>query len=157
MTDTSIIQVASVNGGLPKLEDQKISDEIETLCKTLATTQKSPEAILGEFNWITEYVVGIGENRPRFDGFKQGIGLEHEAREQMNVRSHLLWMEAAYQKGKSEDGAETFYTGIDMGIFIIPTETRGASVDRTKSELKDEIFTRHFPIECPIVLIEYDR
>jgi hypothetical protein len=156
MAKSSVTQVESVNGGLYKLENKGLSDKIETLCDNFAATTENPETILDEFGWITEYVINIGSNRPRLDGYKNGVGIEHEAREQMNVRSHLLWMEAAYQQEKSENGLDSSATGLDAGIFIIPTDAGGASVDRTKRELEDEIFTRHFQIECPIVLVEYD-
>lgn len=157
MSETSVTQVTSVNGGLSKLKNKGFSDEIKMLCDALAETSENPETVLDEFGWITEYVVSIGGNRPRFDGYKNGVGIEHEAREQMNVRSHLLWMEAAYQQQESDGGLDSLATGIDVGVFIIPTDTRGAKLDRTKRELGDVIFTQHFPIECPIVLVEYDN
>lgn len=155
MPESSVTQVESVNGGLSKLESKELDDEIESLCDSLAETTENPETVLDEFGWITEYVVSIGDNRPRLDGYKDEVGIEHEAREQMNVRSHLLWLEAAYQQERSGDGLNSFATGIELGIFIIPTDTEGASAIKTKRELEDEIFSRYFPIECPIVLVEY--
>lgn len=155
MPETSVTQVESVNGGLSKLESKELDDEIESLCDSLAETTDSPEAVLDEFDWITEYVISIGDNRPRFDGYKDKVGIEHEAREQMNVRSHLLWMEAANQQEKNDHKLDSFATGIELGVFIIPRGTDGASVDRTKRELEDDIFSKYFSIECPIVLIEY--
>lgn len=151
---SAITKVESVNDGLSIIQEKGLSQETQNLCEELAEESNELTSTLEEFGWTTEYTIRIGKNRPRFDGFKESVGLEHESREQMNVRSHLLWMEAAYQREKSDTGLESLSRGIEAGIFIIPADN-DASVERTKRELGDKIFTKYFPIECPIVLIEY--
>lgn len=116
---------------LDKYEDR---DELWLTQKVSEYGSKSCNALLTR----------LGRNRPRFDGFKKRVGLEHETREQMNIRSHLLWAEAGFQTDV-----------IDAGIFVIPSGNFG-SVSRTNRELNDEIFTEYFPIECPLLLVEYN-
>jgi hypothetical protein len=139
-----ISDVSSVNGGLETLRQKILLDEIGEMCNLWRSREGGPNPILAQFNWETEYAFSIGRNRPRFDGFKNRVGLEHETREQMNIRSHLLWAEAGYQSDE-----------IDVSVFVIPSGNDG-SVSRTARELNDEIFTQYFPIECPLLLVEYD-
>lgn len=103
------------------------------------------EKRLEELGWRTEYEFSVGQLRPRFDAFKSRVGLEHERRQQMNVRSHLLMTEVAYWEGI-----------IDACVFIIPAG-RDASVERTERELKGELFTHYFPLQVPLYLIEYGK
>ena len=126
------------------VEERAMTVEIEKLVAEFAETDEKPARVLERHGWETEETVAVGANKPRFDGVKNRIGLEHERREQMNVRSHLLWTEAALRKNV-----------IDAAVFIIPAGNK-ASIDRTFRELNDEIFTRFFPITCPILLIQYD-
>ena len=87
----------------------------------------------------------MGANRPRLDAYKNGIGIEHEAREQMNVRSHLLFSDAMLKQGD-----------IDALVVIISKENH-ATKQRTVNELRDTIFTEHHPLEVPVLVSEYDR
>lgn len=134
----------SINGGREILRQRGLLEEVGEMCEAWRQRERDPNAILSEFGWETEFVFSVGENRPRLDGFKDRVGLEHETREQMNVRSHLLWSEAGFQDGV-----------IDAAVFVIPTGNYG-SVGRTQRELNDEIFSTHFPIECPLLLVEYE-
>ncbi|MGV9103940.1 MAG: hypothetical protein ACOC3C_07490 [Candidatus Thorarchaeota archaeon] len=54
-----------------------------------------------------------------------------------------MMMEAAHKQGL-----------IDAGVFAIPAG-KDASVRRTEKELKGEIFTKYFPLQIPLYLIEY--
>jgi hypothetical protein len=139
-----ITEVVSVNDGKEILRQKALLDQIGEMCDLWRNQEGGPNPVLAEFDWKTEYVFSIGQNRPRFDGFKDRVGLEHETREQMNVRSHLLWIEAGYQSDE-----------IEAGVFVIPSGNYG-SVSRTARELNDEIFTEYFPIKCPLLLVEYD-
>jgi hypothetical protein len=138
-----LTRTESIRDGAAILREKGLLEEIERMCAKIADDEGWTE-VLTDHDWETERVVTVGDNRPRLDGFKDGIGLEHESREQMNVRSHLLWMEAAFQKAI-----------VDTGVFIIPAGPN-ASVKRTNNELNDEIFTDYFPIECPLYLVEYE-
>ena len=139
-----ITEVRSVNERRDIFQQRGLVDEIGDMCELWREQQGSPNGVLAEFGWETEYTFSIGNNRPRFDGFKNRIGLEHETREQMNIRSHLLWAEAGFQSDV-----------IDACVFVVPSGNDG-SVRRTHRELNDEIFTKHFPINCPFLLVEYD-
>lgn len=116
-------------------------------CQEIALIWDKPgrERRLEELGWETEYTFSVGELRPRFDAFKNQVGFEHEKREQMNVRSHLLMTEVAYRKKI-----------IDVCVFVIPAG-RDASVKRTERELKGELFTHYFPLQVPVYLIEYSE
>lgn len=139
-----ISRVESVHDGLAILSEKGLSEEIGEMCEAWSSGDDSINGVLERFGWETEYSFAIGRNRPRFDGFKSRVGLEHETREQMNVRSHLLWTEAGFQSGV-----------VEAAVFVIPSGNFG-SVARTYRELNDEIFRDHFPIECPLLLVEYN-
>lgn len=142
--DSPVTRVSSVNAGQEILQEKGLLDELRDLCAAWSSYDGPPNNVLRQFDWETEYSFPIGRNRPRFDGFKDRVGLEHETREQMNIRSHILWMEAGFQTDV-----------IDTGVFVIPRGSYG-SVRRTENELHDDIFTEHFPIDCPLVLLEYE-
>lgn len=98
-----------------------------------------------------------GLRNPRFDAFHQDwkIGVELEKREQMNVRSHLLFTEIAYLKEM-----------IEVAVYILPIRDKGknqgtkANYGRTLNELSDntEIFSiEYFQLTVPIYLLGYDQ
>lgn len=63
-------------------------------------------------------------------------------REQMNIRSHLLFAEIAYQKRI-----------IEIGVFILPMKGKG-TFGRTVREVTEYgIFTKYFPLKLPLYLI----
>jgi hypothetical protein len=91
-----------------------------------------------------EWSFNAGGNRPRFDAYSEQwkVGIEREMRQQMNVRSHLLFTEMAYRKGL-----------IEIGVFILPMKGQG-TFGRTVRELtKCEVFTKYFPLQVPLYLI----
>lgn len=85
-----------------------------------------------------------GGNRPRFDAYSQEwkVGIEREMREQMNVRSHLLFTEVAYQKGL-----------IEIAVFILPMKGQGTFRRTVQEVTKCEVFTKYFPLRVPLYLI----
>lgn len=145
--DSAITEEVSIRDAESILKDKGLYQELRTLAseigETGADSTKRKERFQA-FGWELEYGYSIGNNRPRFDAFKNRVGVEYERREQMNVRSHLLMMEAAYRQDL-----------IDVGVFIIPSG-RDASVSRTENELRDELFTYYFPIYSPVYLIEHE-
>ena len=63
-------------------------------------------------------------------------------REQMNVRSHLLFAEVAYQKGL-----------IEIGVFILPMKGQGTFGRTVREVTKYDVFTKYFPLQVPLYLI----
>lgn len=122
--------------------DKEVLGDVTTVVDELADGATLEEAFTG---WETEYEVTVGKNRPRLDAYKDGVGIEHEAREQMNMRSHLLFADAMFQQGD-----------IEVLVVIIPAGN-DASKRRTANELHDDIFTEHHPLDVPVLVIEYDR
>jgi len=121
-------------------------------CRAVASrwsgTPKQNSALLLSLGFEPEWSFGAGGNRPRFDGYseKWKVGIEREMREQMNVRSHLLFTEIAFQKGL-----------IDVGVFILPMAGQGRFVRTVRETTEFEIFTRYFPLEVPLYLIGCER
>lgn len=76
----------------------------------------------------------------------QNVAIEHERKEQMRARWHLMKMQAAHERAGTLD--------IDVGVLIFPTE-RDPSLRRTRRELEGPFFTKHFPIHMPVYVIEY--
>lgn len=103
-----ITKVRSVTSGRGILHQKDLLDEVEEMYESWRDREGGPNKVLAEFDWETEYGFSIGKNRPRFDGFEKRVGLEHETREQMNIRSHLLWAETGFQRD-----------AIDAGVFLI--------------------------------------
>ena len=105
---------------------------------------------LQKSGWTFEHQVKIGKNRPRFDAFYESIcAFEREKNEQMNVRSHILFLECAYREGL-----------IQAAVIAVPDKgekSGGASYSRTVQEFGDVIFKEYFPITCPFYVIGYRR
>jgi hypothetical protein len=95
-----------------------------------------------------EWSFDAGGNRPRFDAYSQEwkVGIEREMREQMNVRSHLLFAEVAYQKGL-----------IEIAVFILPMKGQGTFGRTVREVTKYEVFTKYFPLGVPLYLIGCKR
>jgi hypothetical protein len=128
------------------LRDKGLYQEFRTLASEIGETEADAterKERFQAFGWELEYRYSIGNNCPRFDAFKNRVGVEYERREQMNVRSHLLMMQTAYRKDL-----------IDVGAFIIPSG-RDVSISRTENELCDELFTYYFPIYSPVFLVKH--
>ena len=93
-----------------------------------------------------QVTINVGDNEPQLDAYSKTwrVGVEREYREQMNVRSHLLFTEIAYKIGK-----------IDVGVYISPIENNGkAEFGRTRREISEyKIFNEYFPLTVPLYLI----
>ncbi len=139
ITDTS-----SIREGEQLLKEKELVEECRKIAENWCTDKDNNRKRIEDMGWDCEHTFSVGCNRPRFDAFKNGVGLEHEKGEQMNVRSHLLFMEVAFRKRI-----------IDVGVFILPDRGYDANVRRTKRELKDEIFTKYFPLTVPVYLLGY--
>jgi hypothetical protein len=147
MSNSCITETESVRNGARILRENGLFDEIHAMIKEMATTAGTDTAVkrvMDEYDWTTDKVIAVGGNRPRLDGFKARVGIEHEKKEQMNVRSHLLFGEAIYQQNE-----------IDIWVGIIPTGS-DATVGRTAREFNYAIFTEYFPLEVPAYLIGYE-
>jgi len=102
------------------------------------------EELLRALGFEPEWSFDAGGNRPRFDAYSQKwkVGIEREMREQMNVRSHLLFAEVAYQKGL-----------IEIGVFILPMKGQGTFGRTVREVTKYDVFTKYFPLQVPLYLI----
>lgn len=106
--------------------------------------------------WSTEVQVDLGpEDRshnerltPFLDAYHPDhrVAIEHEKKEQMRARWHLMKMQAAHERDQT--------LGIDIGVLIYPTN-RDPSLRRTRRELEGPFFSEYFPIHLPIYAIEY--
>jgi len=75
------------------------------------------------------------------------IGVEHEHKEQMRVRWHLMKMQAGAN--------EPAILEVDVGVMLYPTG-RDCSLRRTWRELERPFFSEHFPISLPVYVVEYE-
>ena len=89
-----------------------------------------------------------GGNRPRFDAYSREwkVGIEREMREQMNVRSHMLFAEIAYQKGL-----------VEVSVFVLPMSSKGTFGRTVREVTKYDVFTEYFPLEMPLYLIGCEK
>ena len=145
MTDSRITNTESIRDGKRVLREKGLVDEIHAITEEIADTtgtDKAAKQVLERFGWEPGYLIPVGRNKPRLDGFKSKVGVEYEKGEQMRVRSHLLFGEAMYQQGD-----------IDIWVCIIPT-ANDSSVRRTANEFGYTLFTEYFPLEVPAYLIE---
>lgn len=151
-----ITREKSLRGAETILEERDLLSNLHVAIADLApvfaaadTGEPALKAVLREHGWGETVVPVASGNQPRFDGLQQRVALEHEAREQMNARSHLLFLEAAYRERE-----------IDAAVMVIPMRkyTGGAAVERVVNETTGEgrLFTYHFPLFVPLYLVEYD-
>lgn len=128
----------SIQDGKRILKNKGILEEIYQITSNWNESKKNLKG------WEFEKRIPVcnGANYPRFDAYKKGVALEHENREQMNLRSHLLMLESSYREDH-----------IDAGVLVVTREA-DASVDRTKNELRSGIFNKYFPLSIPLFLYE---
>jgi len=102
------------------------------------------QGLLRALGFEPEWSFEAGGNRPRFDAYSQRwkVAIEREMQEQMNVRSHLLFIEVAFQLGL-----------IDIGVLILPMKGQGTFRRTVREVTKYDVFTKHFPLEVPLYLI----
>lgn len=106
--------------------------------------------------WQTEVQIDLGpDDRPhnaRLTPFldiyhtEYRVAVEHEKKEQMRARWHLMKMQSAAERDGTLD--------IDVAVLIFPTD-KDPSLRRTRRELEGPFFTEHFPIHIPVYAIEY--
>lgn len=152
----------SHGGGAELLEQKGIREEVEEIPSiwTDLPGQKlyseRSDAIYSLGDWETQVQVDLGPEdsshterlTPFLDAYHPGhnVAIEHERKEQMRARWHLLKMQAANERYETKD--------VDVGVLIFPTD-RDPSLRRTRRELEGPFFSRHFPIHLPTYVIEY--
>lgn len=152
----------SRNGGEEELEERGILGEVHAIPEiwTEYPGQRNyvdRSAALAELGgWETQVQVDLGPDHrqanerltPFLDAYHPDhrVGVEHEKKEQMRARWHLMKMQAAHEGESALD--------IDVAILIYPTD-QDPSLRRTRRELEGPFFTEHFPIHIPIYVIEY--
>lgn len=153
----------SYKGGKDILEQKGILNEVHEIPSIWAKypgqrhyTERSNQLdSLG--GWETEVQVDLGPTEsshherltPFLDCYhaNENVAVEHEKKEQMRARWHLMKMQAASERYETLD--------IDVAVLIFPAE-KDPSLRRTKRELQGPFFTEHFPIHIPVYAIEYD-
>ena len=156
------IDTYSHKGGKELLGQKGILDEIHEIPAVWAahagyqnyTERSNALAELG--GWETEVQIDLGpahrSHHERLTPFldiyhpEHRVAVEHEKKEQMRARWHLMKMQAAHDH-------ETTLP-IDVGVIIFPTD-RDPSLRRTRRELQGPFFADHFPIHLPVYTIEY--
>jgi hypothetical protein len=118
------------------------------------TDRSSALADLG--GWETEVQIDLGPSdsphvdrlTPMLDVYHPDhhVAVEHEKKEQMRARWHLMKMQAASERTEALD--------IDVAVMLYPTG-QDASLDRTRRELEGPFFNRHFRIHLPVYVLEY--
>jgi len=134
----------SYKGGKEILKKKNLLDECRKLTKIWEDSEQ-----MKELGWDDEHKFRIDKkklSRPkRFDYYKDGVALEHEQKQQMDARWHLMKMDIGYQKNE-----------LDVGVFLFPKIPRNdANLDRMKKELESKLYQKYFPIEVPIFVIQY--
>lgn len=109
---------------------------------------------LGE--WNSEIQIDLGPDdaahheklTPFLDAYhpEYHVAVEHEAKEQMRARWHLMKIQAATERASC--------LPIDVAVLLFPTN-EDPSLRRTRRELEGPFFSDHFPIHIPIYAIEY--
>jgi len=141
-----IVETHSVRDAESLLRQRGALEPCLTVARCSPADLKDNE-FLGTLGFVAEWSFDAGGNRPRFDAYSQQwrVGIEREMCEQMNVRSHLLFAEIAFQKGI-----------VGVCVFILPMKGQG-TFDRTVREVtKYDLFTKYFPLQVPLFLIGCD-
>jgi hypothetical protein len=139
-----IVETHSVRNAKRLLKERGALSSCHAIVERYDGRPEENEDALRDLGFEPERSFNAGGNRPRFDAFSQEwkVGIEREMREQMNVRSHILFAEIAYQKGL-----------IEIGVFILPMRGKG-TFGRTVREVTEyDVFTEYFPLELPLYLI----
>lgn len=156
------LETYSRNDGEAILEQKGIKDEIHEMPSIWAeyagqyNYSARSEALDELGNWETQVQIDLGPGHrdhherltPFLDSFHTShqVAVEHEKKEQMRARWHLMKMQAANERDGTVD--------IDVGVLIFPTD-QDPSLRRTRRELEGPFFTEHFPIHLPVYAIEY--
>ncbi|RLM83666.1 hypothetical protein D3D02_17195 [Halobellus sp. Atlit-38R] len=152
----------SRNGGEARLREKGV---LEDVLEIPAIWEAHPgqsnyaarsETLLELGGWETQVQIDLGpahrEHYERLTPFldvyhpEYNVAIEHEKKEQMRARWHLMKMQAAHERADTLD--------IDVAVLIFPTD-QDPSLRRTRRELEGPFFTEHFPIQIPVFAIEY--
>ena len=158
-----ILEAYSANGGRELLEEKGVLGELRELPRFWAEYPSQYDyddrkAALADFGgWRTEVQIDLGPAdaghherlTPFLDAYHDHwqVAIEHEKKEQMRARWHLLKMQAAAERETTLD--------IDVAVLMYPTD-RDTSLRRTRRELEGPFFNDHFPIEISVCVIEYE-
>ena len=156
------LQTYSYHDGEAILEQKGVLDEIHQMP---AIWSKYPrqgdysnrfDALTALSAWETEVQIDLGpEDRahyerltPFLDAYHpvHHVAIEHETKEQMRARWHLMKIQAAHEREET--------LPIDVAVLLFPTE-RDPSLRRTRRELEGPFFSEHFPITIPVYVVEY--
>lgn len=156
------LETYSHNGGKDRLRQKGVLKELKQLPEIWAehsgqgSYSARSEALYDMGGWETQVQVDLGPAdsphaerlTPFLDAYHDDhrVAIEHERKEQMRARWHLMKMQAAGERSDT--------LPIDVGVLIYPTE-RDPSLRRTRRELNGPFFSEHFPIELPVFVIEY--
>jgi hypothetical protein len=106
--------------------------------------------------WETEVQIDLGPSEsphaerltPMLDVYHHdhNVAVEHEKKEQMRARWHLMKMQAASERTETLD--------IDVGVMLYPSG-QAPSLGRTRREFEGPFFNRHFRSHLPVYVLEY--
>ena len=151
----------SFNSGREILDDKGVLDQIHRMPaiwhehSTQYDYAERSAALRELGGWETEEQIDLGpEDRPHnerltpfLDAYhpEHHVAVEHEKKEQMRARWHLMKTQAVHeQEGKD----------VDATVLIFPTD-HDPSLRRTRRELEGPFFQEHFPIHLPVYAVEY--
>lgn len=152
----------SHNGAKEILQEKKVLSEIHRMPSIWGcfpgqrNYSDLSEAMENLGGWQTEVQIDLGPDEsphherltPFLDVYhpEHRVAIEHERKEQMRARWHLMKIQAAHERENT--------LPIDVAVLIFPTD-RDPSLRRTRRELQGPFFTDHFPIHLPVYAIEY--
>lgn len=156
------IETYSANGAEQILVEKGIRDQIHEMLEVWHRysgqhqyTEKS-EALADLGGWETEVQIDLGPEdsphserlTPFLDAYhpEHKVAVEHEKKEQMRARWHLMKTQAANERSQARD--------IDVTVLLFPTD-QDPSLRRTRRELEGPFFQEHFPIHVPVYAVEY--
>jgi len=156
------IDTYSRNDGRDVLKSKGILEEIHQMPSIwqehsgqYSYTERS-NALADLGGWETEVQIDLGPDHrdhherltPFLDAYhpEHNIAIEHEKKEQMRARWHLMKTQAAQERDQTLD--------IDAAVLIFPTD-QDPSLRRTRRELEGPFFNEHFPIHIPVYAVEY--
>ena len=156
------IETYSHNGGKQTLEEKGVLDDVREM-PTIWTKHpyqrdysKRSDALRELGGWETEVQIDLGPNTrphnerltPFLDAYHpdHAVAIEHEKKEQMRARWHLMKIQAAHEREETKD--------VDVAVLLFPTD-QDPSLRRTRRELEGPFFNQHFPIHIPVYALEY--
>lgn len=154
----------SYNGGRNQVERKGLLAELPAFAEAYQRfgggnqNLRDRSEILDPLGWEQEVIVkfeastenGPVSRRASFDGYKDGVLVEHESGEQRRANWHLMKMEAAYRDpAVMLDGR-----GVDAGIFLIPSYVSFPTLERTKNDVQ-AFLANYFDFSIPLFVWQY--